>query len=504
MPVDNFPVEDSQGPTMRWGQGPTISCTRLTLQGPTNCASGSNDALGHRRTVGEMHQEKRSGVWSQPCTKWGPHDLWKTPAADAPRPCPRTTLPDNATGNEAHNGNRERNDMPEHSTRHEPICEFTDLPISMCAHCHGNNSEPEYLGIHEFNDAINELMKPVTLTDYQHLPLYATSPTVDPDTRTPCQATHCTGTCLLGYTLCPACIDQLEVDLANVPSILEDLAVTQRRQATATHRTSTRGRAESAAILERWPGFDETATNPDTIVTAQLAAQDAANRWLHILGRTRPDQATATDLIHDLTFALQRAAMMWLTTPATRHYAKRDATTDTSRATTPTQQLTARRIDPRPVGELDPATIATHLGANLDRIAHTNLAPAFADTLRALSRRALHLIDNAPELIHWGTCPTVLDDGQPCGQPIDIPADQTTWQCPTCATVHHTATLQAARINRARDLLLTVTEIRHLTHLTDDTIRARIRRWHITPAAHTAGIALYRGADILDHLPAHA
>lgn len=356
--------------------------------------------------------------------------------------------------------------MTERNTHHEQLCDFSDLPESMCAHCQGHNQIPEPLGLHTPAPATKALMKPITLASYIGQPLYSTLTVPDADTDTPCLAPNCQGTCKPGYRICPSCLDQLETDLANMPALLEDLAVAQRRESTATHRTSRRGRRESVAILEGWPGFDEKATDPNTIVTAQLAAQDAAARWSRILGANRPDQASATDLLHELAMELQRAT------------------------------ITTTRTPPE---SLDSTRLAANLRARLDRIARTEAAPTIAGQIRTLAARAIHLIDNAPECIDWGTCATPVAAGTPhrCGQQILIPVEQDIWTCPGCGTVYDADELWQARLDRVRPIYLTIAQLATITRIPPAKLRSRIRHRYVDAICQISGVNLYRAGDVL-------
>lgn len=355
--------------------------------------------------------------------------------------------------------------MSDRNKQGEPICEFSDLPTVMCAHCAGRADEPEPLGVR------NQPAKPgrvIPLDTYQHDRAWHRPGQVPmPDHGKTCRCGRPAGDAFV----CPTCIDYLEVHLADVPGLVVelDIAAQRRDRVRITPRTP-RQPAESARILDGWPGFGDT-TDPEMIVTASLVASDAARRWLRILGATRPDKAAAAGALDALGTALVTAVRALLE-PLRRTWDGED-----------TMQAMSLWL--------------------LEHSASVGLSPAGPDICADLARahgRAWSVIDSAPELIDYGPCGI-------CGTRLAVPAGADHVQCLGCGATHMVEQLKQFRRDLAADQLGTTGELAEWTRILGTPVTDRtIRRWaeagRITPRGSVVcgGVTapMYRVGDVLD------
>ena len=351
--------------------------------------------------------------------------------------------------------------MSDRNKQGETICEFSDLPISMCAHCSGRTIEPEPLGVRSLPAKPGRV---IPLDTYQHDRAWHRPGQVPmPDHGKTCRCGRPAGDAFV----CPTCIDYLEVHLADVPGLVVelDIAAQRRDRVRITPRTP-RQPAESARILDGWPGFDDT-TDPEMIVTASLVASDAARRWLRILGATRPDKAAAAGALDALGTAL----------------------------------VTAVRALLEPLRKTwdGPDTMQAMSLWLLEHSASVGLSPAGPDICADLARahgRAWSVIDSAPELIDYGPCGI-------CGTRLAVPAGADHVQCLGCGATHMVEQLEQFRRDLAADQLGTVGELVEWARIIGvQTTRNRINWWitsgQMSRRGATMDGATYRLGDVLD------
>ena len=346
--------------------------------------------------------------------------------------------------------------MTDHNRNGEPLCDWSDLPIAGCAHCHGRHHEhPEPLGTRPRPATPGTI---VNLDEYQRHPYYRTANPADlpqPAHGDPCECGRPTGDAYL----CPLCADQLDVILGDIPALVEDLEIQQQGRATNRTYPAARAARDPESLLYTTPGAALDDSTLEELIARQIA----------ILGRGRPDHAAATRTLGDLHNRLMHAVLRIAGTVPT-------VDTHDCSSVGLSRWLLGQRI------HLHPA------------------APAVLDDLAPLHHQALHLIDNQPERIWWGYCVGTIED-QPCDREVSTPRSAHVWQCPDCGTEYNLDTLEQLRIDRARDALLTIDELAALTSRNPNTVRQMLHRRGITPIGRTPdGIHLYRGADYLDTL----
>ena len=106
----------------------------------------------------------------------------------------------------------------------EPICDWSDLPISGCAHCHGRHDNPEPLGV---RTPPSRPGRPVDLGGYRGEPYYRRAESLPmPDHGPICACGRPAGDAFV----CPTCLDALEVHLGDVPALVEDLEVAAQKR----------------------------------------------------------------------------------------------------------------------------------------------------------------------------------------------------------------------------------------------------------------------------------
>ena len=110
----------------------------------------------------------------------------------------------------------------------EVICDYSDLPDVMCAHCTGTTEHGWSLKAAERLTHIEpdrRTWRPVS-SEMGAGRLYSPAVVPMPSHGSPCQAC---GKLAGDYFVCPACIEQLECDCANVPALVEQLNITIAR-----------------------------------------------------------------------------------------------------------------------------------------------------------------------------------------------------------------------------------------------------------------------------------
>ena len=244
----------------------------------------------------------------------------------------------------------------------EPICDWSDLPTTGCAHCTGAKLDVPA----DQTPADRRPARPgvvVQLAAYRGLPYYAPSPVPMPTGGQTCQCGRPAGDAFI----CPACLDLLEVHLGDVPAMVEDLEVAaQRRDRVTVQRRPAKAPADSLRLLDGWDGFAEGSVDPDLTVSAAMVAADAAQRWARILGRGRPDKAAAGEALDALHAELVS-----------------------------TVRILLERIGQVYAGDPSSQGISLWLLTHSRFIALSPAGPDIADVMRRIHRRAISIIDNA-------------------------------------------------------------------------------------------------------------
>jgi len=348
----------------------------------------------------------------------------------------------------------------------EAICGYSDLPVAMCAHCAGKTGSdiPDgVLGIHMPPDAQKQgvdVMK--GYVGHTYYPPASKRLTGATEGRT-CQCGAPAGNAFI----CPNCTDELERILDNVPALVEDLDVSAARLDNANPWPVAKpAKRDPESLLNKpvpeW--FDHNAEGTDVPIM-----EDMRRRTLRILGRTRPDNPVAANLLFELTRTLVTAIAV---------------------------------IDPTMPGPFDPLTTGAWLRAHTRGIiSHPEAANILRD-LTEVHDKALHAIDSAPEQMYYGLCATDLGNGETCGNPVILPVGITTpWRC-KCGVEYVLAELEADKIHAARDMLLTVKELASLNGEMPNTVTNRLRRNSIQPVGtrteNGKDVDLYRGGDYID------
>ena len=350
--------------------------------------------------------------------------------------------------------------MIDRNTHNEPICEYSDLPIVMCAHCSGNTAAPEPLGLRALPAQPG---RPVNLGEYQGLGYRRPALVPMPDHGRTCDCGRPAGDAFV----CPACIDLLEVHLGNVPALIEDLEIAaQRRDRVRAPRRLPHLEPDTNRIFDGWPGFRED-VDPDTPVTAQLVAADAARRWIAVLGRTRPDKAAAGNAADALKAELVSAAKALLDP-----------------------------IGQAWVGEDTPQAISLWLLTHSASVALSPAGPGICAGMQRVHRRCVSIVDSAPEIIHYGNCGV-------CGASLDVPDGASAIQCAGCGTLHTIEQLEQFRRDLAAGQLGTWGELEEWAAMLGTPIpKRRIEFWarsgRMQPRGSCDAGTLYRLGDALD------
>lgn len=364
--------------------------------------------------------------------------------------------------------------MIDHNRHKEPICDWSDLPISGCAHCHGRHDNPEPLGVHTSPARPG---RPVDLGGYRGHPYYRPATNLPTPEHGP--------VCVCGRPagdafVCPACVDLLEVHLGDVPALVEDLEVAAEKRDRVTVGTRrARMPQEPLSVLDGHWWTNEPSSGllrdsgEDVRVTSAAVVADVTRRWSAILGRNRPDRAAAAAAL-DALHAELVAAVRVLLEPIGRTYAG----------------------DPSSVG----------LSRWLLRHAHSiALSPAGGDVARGLARahrRAMGLIDNAPERVMYGFCAVEMDDGLPCDEPVAVPRGARLWTCPGCRTDYDAAELDGMRRERALEQNLSVAQLAEVVGRSRHSISGLLRRRGIASVGSVIEdgkpVALYPARAIIE------
>ena len=350
----------------------------------------------------------------------------------------------------------------------EPICDWSDLPTTGCAHCTGAKLDvPADVEPTDHRPARPGVV--VRLDTYRGWSYYAPSTVPAPAGGQTCQCGRPAGDAFM----CPQCVDDLDRCLGDVPALVEDLDIAAQRLARVTVTTrSTSRKRDPESILDGWPGFSAD-TDPDMIVTTPLVVRDVTRRMAAILARTRPDAPQAASAQDSLRAALV-GAVRALCGSVGQVYNGPDDTTGLSR-------WLLRNLAAIPL--------------------HPEGPDITAEIVRAHDR-ALKVIDNDPEKIYYGTCQTIMADGAPCGQNVSIPVGATLWEC-GCGATYDADQLEADRRERVADTLGTVGELVRLAkHVGVQTTRNRINWWitsgQMSRRGATMDGATYRLGDVLD------
>ena len=355
-----------------------------------------------------------------------------------------------------------------HNRHGEPICDWSDLPTTGCAHCTGAKQDVPA----DQTPADRRPARPgvvVQLAAYRGLPYYAPSLAPMPTGGQTCQCGRPAGDAFM----CPQCVDDLDRCLGDVPALVEDLDVAAQRLArvTVTTRPTSRKR-DPESILDGWPGFGAD-TDPDMIVTTPLVVRDVTRRMAAILARTRPDAPQAASAQDSLRAALV-GAVRALCGSVGQVYNGPDDTIGLSR-------WLLRNLAAIPL--------------------HPEGPDITAEIVRAHDR-ALKVIDNDPEKIFYGTCQTIMADGAPCGQNVSIPIDAESWQC-QCGATYNRLQLENDKIEAARGMNLSVKQLAQITGRNPEVIRRWLKRNGIarSGSVEEAGnwVDAYPGAEYIDY-----
>ena len=233
-----------------------------------------------------------------------------------------------------------------------------------------------------------------------------------------------------------------------------------------------RARRDPERILDGWDGFRDN-VDPEAIVTAGMVAQDAADRWLAVLGRNRPDRKAAADAL-DALHAELVAAVRVLLDPIGKTYTG----------------------DPSSVG------LSRWL---LRHVASVRLSPAGPDVVTGMARvhrRAMGVIDNAPERVMYGFCAVEMDDGLPCDEPVAVPRGARLWTCPGCRTDYDADELDGMRRERALEQNLSVAQLAEVVGRSRHSVSGLLRRRGIASVGSVIEdgkpVALYPARAIIE------
>ena len=360
--------------------------------------------------------------------------------------------------------------MTDHNRHAEPICAWSDLPISGCAHCHGRTDAPEPIGLRALPGKPG---RPVDLGGYRGEPYYRRAESLPiPEHGPICACGRPAGDAFV----CPACVDGLEVCLGDVPALVEDLDVAAQRLARVSVNSRTPShKRDPESILDGWPGFGPD-TDPDTTVTTELVIADATRRMAAVLGRTRPDRKAAADALDALHAELVSSVRALLD----------------------------------PIGKIydgDPSSIGLSrwLLGHVRSVALSPAGPDVASGLAKVHRRALGVIDTAEEVIWYGYCSTEMEDGTTCDTEIAVSKGEQVWICRKCGAEYWPDAMEDEREQRARDWvgdqILTVAEISAIFGRGRGSVFNSLRRAGVEPIGKRLvdgkRVDTYAGADYL-------
>ena len=362
--------------------------------------------------------------------------------------------------------------MTDRNRHGEPICDWSDLPVTGCAHCTGATLDIPA----DQTPTHHRPAKPgvvVRLDTYRGLPYYAPSRVATPASGVICRCGRPAGDAFM----CPQCVDDLDRCLGDMPALAEDLDVAAQRLARITITSRDPGhKRDPESILDGWPGFGAD-TDPDTTVTTSLVVRDVTRRMAAILARTRPDApqaVSAQDSLH--------AALVWAV------------------------RALCGSVGQTYNGPDDTVGLSRWLLRNLAAIPLHPEGPDITAEITRAHNRALRVIDNDPEKIFYGTCATVIADGAPCGQDVSIPIDAESWEC-QCGTSYNRLQLENDKIEAARGMNLSVKQLAQITGRKPEVIRRWLKRNGIARSGSVEEadnwVDAYPGAEYIDYWRPH-
>lgn len=342
----------------------------------------------------------------------------------------------------------------------EAVCEISDLPRLMCAHCSGKVAEVEVIGTYTPPSGDPVRLVRADLSGYRTLPYYPPAPP---------QASNVSGrTCRCGAPcgdafICSSCADDLDRCLGDVPALVEDLDIAAARLDRVRSWPRLPRPRDAASLLEK-PVADWTFDDSD-----QPLHEEIRTRSLRILGRGRPDNPGASSARDQLTRVLVTAVAV---------------------------------VEPTMAGPFDPVATSRWLLGRMRRIITHPEAGSIAEQVIGAHDRCMRIVDSAPDRTFYGNCTGDAGDDVECGEPILVPEGAVVWDCVVCGARYDVAAMQAERIDRARDSILSVRELAAVVDKTERAVRNIIRRRGITPVGSRLEggkqVEVYRGADYLD------
>lgn len=362
--------------------------------------------------------------------------------------------------------------MTDRNRHGEPICDWSDLPVTGCAHCTGATLDIPA----DQTPTHHRPAKPgvvVRLDTYRGLPYYAPSRVATPASGVICRCGRPAGDAFM----CPQCVDDLDRCLGDMPALAEDLDVAAQRLARITITSRDPGhKRDPESILDGWPGFGAD-TDPDTTVTTSLVVRDVTRRMAAILARTRPDAPQAVSAQDSLHAALVGAV-----------------------------RALCGSVGQTYNGPDDIVGLSRWLLRNLAAIPLHPEGPNITAEIVRAHDRALKVIDNDPEKIFYGTCQTIMADGAPCGQNVSIPVGAESWEC-QCGTSYNRLQLENDKIEAARGMNLSVKQLAQITGRKPEVIRRWLKRNGIarSGSVEEAGnwVDAYPGAEYIDYWRSH-
>jgi hypothetical protein len=348
-----------------------------------------------------------------------------------------------------------------------PVCELTDLPRLMCSCAEHDGwafdfddlepSEHAMFAADPEAHAAVPRMTPRAIPEYQAEP-WCEARNVDVEHRgETCRV--CAQRPAGDAFLCAECVDDLSVNLGDVPALLADLEVLTSREA----RQSVR-RKKNRAEHTRWD--DSLATDASGVAPGLMLAARGFNRV--------PFVPPASTVMAEIGTEL----------------------TTTVRALTEARKMRAPQTD--------------HVGAsrwllvNVQTLAVDVHGPDFARNLAKLHARAMSIIDNEPEGIPLGPC-----DQPECRQAMFANPNERDHPCEKCGATYVVADRLEARRDRIRKSLLAVDEILRFVASDPKTFAVRVTekqlaRWinqgRLVLAGHRTDdeAPTYRAGDVAD------
>ena len=294
------------------------------------------------------------------------------------------------------------------------------------------------------------------LGEYQSRPWTTPRDVKVVDSPNLCQVPGCTRPAGDAF-VCAACLDDLEVALGNIPSLLEDLEVLFTRQHNLPRPPTMRTRPTHT----RW----------DNAIRERDAEGVHQGRMLAVEGFNRvPYMAKAGDVAQEVASAVTGAVL----------------------------RLCQHRSVPEPT--TDPAGLSRWLLANLVAVAQHQDGGAIVSEITHAAAKAMRTIDRPPdaERVYLGLCAE-------CQAAMHANPERPDHRCTTCGTVYDVAECKEAITERVADQLMTTGQLAKLvgTSLVKGTlsrhaINRLVSQGRLTRAgAGKDGAALYRVADLL-------